>query len=116
MTDKLNAACRQLDCAIRLVAAHEYELAVRTLLMATFVILNDLASVQIEDYELMYKPIFTAIGWARLIKTANFLKHADRDPHAILASLDPRENDWRIGFCLLLYCDGPGVWTGSGEE
>src|SRR5260370_484615 len=51
MTDKLYAASRQLDCAIRLVAAHEDELAIHTLLMATFVILNDLASVQIEDYE-----------------------------------------------------------------
>jgi hypothetical protein len=103
MTDKLHAASRQLDCAIRLVAAHEDELAIHTLLMATFGILNDLASTQIENYELTYKPIFTAIGWARLTETANFLKHADRDPDAILASFDPRNNDWRIGFCLLLY-------------
>jgi hypothetical protein len=103
MTDKLDAASRQLDCAIRLVAAHDDELAVHTLVMATFGILNDLASVQTQDYELIYKPYFTGIGWSRLTQTANFLKHADRDPDAIVDVVDPQENDWRIGFCLLLY-------------
>jgi hypothetical protein len=103
MTDKLDAACKQLDCAIRLVAAHEDQFAVHTLVMAAFGILNDLGRGRLDEYQLLYKSYFTRIGWARLTGTANYLKHADRDPNAMLDSLDPRENDWRIGVCLLLY-------------
>jgi hypothetical protein len=103
MIDKNEAARRQIECAIRLVAAREDDLAIHTLAMAAFGILNDLAVARNVDYDLMFKPFFTAIGWSHLTNTANFLKHANRDPDAILASLDPGENDWRIGFCLLLY-------------
>jgi hypothetical protein len=103
MIDKSEAARRQIECAIRLVAAREDDLAVHTLAMAAFGILNDLVATRTVDYDLKFKSFFTAIGWSHLTNTANFLKHANRDPEAILASLDPGENDWRIGFCLLLY-------------
>jgi hypothetical protein len=103
MIDKIESARRQIDCAIRLIATHEDELAVHTLAMAAFGILNDLTAARSVDYDITFKPLFTNIGWSRLTHTANFLKHADRDPDAILASLDARENDWRIGFCILLY-------------
>jgi hypothetical protein len=111
MIDKNEAARRQIECAIRLVTAHEDELAVHTLAMAAFGILNDLAAARPIDYDLKFKPYFTAIGWLHLTKTANFLKHANRDPEAIVASLDPQENDWRIGFCLLLYRSLHGTLT-----
>jgi hypothetical protein len=101
--DKSEAARRQIECAIRLVAAQDDELAVHTLTMAAFGILNDLAGARSADYEVKFKPYFTKIGWSHLTKTANFLKHANRDPEGILASLDPRENDRGIGFTLLLY-------------
>ncbi len=110
MTDKLEAARRQLDCAIRLTAAVDDELAVHTLAMASFGILNDLAKETI-NYDVKFKPHFTAIGWRQLTKTANFLKHANHDPDAILAPLDPHDNYFRIGFCVLLYRSLKGTIT-----
>jgi hypothetical protein len=53
----------------------------------------------------------TKIGESRLRDTAAFLKHADRDPERILKPFDPRENDWRISFCLLLYRSLKGAFT-----
>lgn len=103
MIDKIEAARRQVECAIRLMAAHDDELAVHTLAMAAFGILNGLAAARHVNYDVEFRPFFTNIGWSRITTTANFLKHADRDPDANLASLDERENDWRIGFCILLY-------------
>jgi hypothetical protein len=111
MIDKSEAARRQIECAIRLIAAHEDELAVHTIAMAAFGILNDLTVARSLDYDVKFKPFFTKIGWSHLTNTANFLKHADRDPDAILASLDARENDWRIGFCILLYRALQGTFT-----
>ena len=111
MIDKSEAARRQIECAIRLVAAHEDELAVHTLTMAAFGILNDLTAARTVDYHLKFKSYFTNIGWSHFTKTANFLKYADRDPDVILTSLDPLENYWRIGFCLLLYRSLHGTLT-----
>jgi hypothetical protein len=92
--DKSEAARKQIECAIRLVAAREDDIAVHTLAMAAFGILNDLAASCTIEYDLLFRPLFTEIGWSHLTSTANFLKHADRDPEAILASPDPRENHW----------------------
>jgi hypothetical protein len=111
MIDKSEAARKQIECAIRLVASREDDLAVHTLAMAAFGILNDLAAACTIDYDLFFRPLFTEIGWSHLTSTANFLKHADRDPEAILTSPDPRENHWRIGFCLLLYRSVQGTLT-----
>jgi hypothetical protein len=110
MIDKLEAARRQLDCAIRLTAALDDELAVHTLVMASFGVLNDLAK-ETTNYNVKFKPYFTEIGWRQLTTTANFLKHANHDPDAILTPLDPRETYFRIGFCVLLYRSIKGMIT-----
>src|SRR5271166_3175229 len=57
------------------------------------------------------KPYLTEIGRDRLRGTANFLKHADRDPDARLSPPSPGDIDWRIGFCILLYRDLTGGFT-----
>jgi hypothetical protein len=111
MIDKIEAARRQVECAIRLMAAHDDELAVHTLAMAAFGILNDLAAARHVNYDAMFKRFFTKIGFARITNTANFLKHADRDPDGNLDSLNEEENDWRIGFCILLYRALQGAFT-----
>lgn len=102
MIAKLDAAARQLDCAIRLVAEGGDTLPVHTLTMAAFGILNDLAKRD-EHYERNFGACLTKIGWSHLTRTVTFLKHANRDPEASIPALDPHENDWRIGFCLILY-------------
>ena len=111
MIDKREAACRQIECAIRLVASPEDEFAVHTLAMAAFGILKDLAAAYDPDYEVKFKPFFTRIGWSRLTKTSNFLKHANKDSLGVFDSFDPRENDWAIGFSLLLYRSVQGNLT-----
>lgn len=110
MIDKLAAARRQIECAIRLVAAIEDEIAIHTLVMAAFGILKDLSRAQ-DYYELGVAPHLTGIGKQRLNETANFLKHADRDPSAVLSPFTHEENDWRIGFCIILYRDLVGKIT-----
>jgi hypothetical protein len=110
MLDKLEAVRRQIECAIRLVAAVEDEVAIHTLVMAAFGILRDLSKGR-DYYELGVKPHLSTIGIRRLNKIANFLKHADRDPDAILGSFSQEENDWRIGFCIILYRDLAGKVT-----
>jgi hypothetical protein len=111
MIDKIEAARRQVECAIRLLASHDDALAVHTLAMAAFGILNDLAATRHVDYDAQLKTFFTKIGFAHITNTANFLKHADRDPDANLRSLDEEENDWRIGYCILLYRALQGTFT-----
>ena len=111
MIDKSEAACRQLECAIRLIATHEDELAIHTLAMAAFGILSDLTAAHSAGCEAKLKAILTTIGWSHLTKTANFLKHANRDPDVSLAGLDPQENDWRVGLSVLLYRILKGTFT-----
>jgi hypothetical protein len=107
--DKLEAARRQIECAIRLVATVDDELAVHTLTMAAFGIVYDLAKgTRIEQAISGY---LTKIGRARLTGTAAFLKHADRDPDGVIASFEPAENDWRIGLCVLIYRLLAGAFT-----
>ena len=110
MIDKVEAARRQLECAIRLRAREDDKLAVHTLVMAAYTILENLAKGSVL-YEDGLKPHLTAIGKARFRGIAAFLKHADRDPTGILPAFDPAENDWRIGFCILLYRDLKGTLT-----
>jgi hypothetical protein len=110
LIDKLTAARREIECAIRLVAATEDELAIHTLVMAAFGILRDLSAGR-TYYERGVKPHLTAMGKRRLSQAANFLKHADRDPKAALKPFPHEENDWRIGFCLILYRDLAGAFT-----
>src|SRR5205823_14350827 len=57
------------------------------------------------------KPELTKLGRARINRAANFLKHADRDPDDELVALSADENDWRIGFCIILYRDLVGAFT-----
>lgn len=110
MIDKFDAARRQIECAIRLVAAEEDELAVHTLVMAAYGILKDLAKGNF-FYEAGLKPHLTKIGKTRLHGVAAFLKHADHDSDGVLPPIDPPEIDWRIGFCLLLYRELKGKFT-----
>jgi hypothetical protein len=110
MINKLEAARRQIECAIRLVAAVEDQLAIHTLTMAAFGILRGLSKGR-HYYEVGIKPELNVMGKKQLNAAANFLKHADRDPTAILEPFAHEGNDWRIGFCVILYRDLAGGIT-----
>lgn len=104
---KFEAASRQLDEAIGLLLADHDPLAVRTLAAAAFGLFADLVehsrpneswrSELIESSGLDRKEAFAVIHNAQ-----NFLKHADRDPHAQL-SFDESENEELI-FIATLDC------------
>jgi hypothetical protein len=59
MIDKVEAARRQIECAIRLVAREDDDLAVHTLIMAAYTILEDLSKGTVL-YESGLKPHLTA--------------------------------------------------------
>lgn len=104
---KFEAGSRQLDEAIGLLFADHDPLAVRTLAAAAFGLFADLVehsnpdeswrSRLIQDSGLDKKQALAVIHNAQ-----NFLKHADRDPHAQL-SFDEIENEELI-FIATLDC------------
>ena len=102
---KAEAAVRQLDVAINLLFRGGDPLAVRTLVGAAHAILADLVehkcpgqswrSRLIEDSGLSLKDALNVINGV-----SNFLKHADRDPEALL-TYDEEETDHLLIFTTL---------------
>jgi hypothetical protein len=84
------------------VAAEEDKLAIHTLVMAAYSILEDLSKGR-RYYEEGIKTHLTKIGRKRFRATANFLKHADRDSDAVLKPDGIEDIEWRIGWCIILY-------------
>ena len=79
---KLEAAQRQLDCAIRRWLDEDDLCSVQTLAWAAFTILRDLGrKANPPIYELPSSSDFER-------KAANFLKHADKDPDAVMLEID----------------------------
>ncbi|UPK02833.1 hypothetical protein [Bradyrhizobium sp. 170] len=100
---KLEAAQRQLDCAIRLYINSEDLLAVHTLSRAAFRVLYDIYPTHRGDgFSTNLAAFIEATGWKRFNEAANFLKHADKDP---AAQTDVQETDTQmgIGFGIVLY-------------
>ena len=76
---KLEAAQRQLDCAIHLLQEGEDPLVVHTLAYAAYWILRDLCGPSQRREVLRQLEKSQQLG-----KVPNYLKHADKRPHAIL--------------------------------
>ncbi len=100
---KLEAAKRQLDCAIRLYFHDDDMCSVITLCRAAFRLLWDLYPKLAEDgFEKEFGKIIEFMGWEEYNAITNFLKHADKDhedqmePHEVHAVSG-------IGFSVILY-------------
>ena len=82
--NKIDAARRQIDAAIRLLFDNDDPVAIHTLQAAGFRILRDLsvksdkASVW-TSFKAVIRPGMEKEAWAAMSKPANFFKHADRD-------------------------------------
>jgi hypothetical protein len=82
---KLEAACRQLDCAIQLWFLDGDEVSIHTLVAAAHQIIHDVKKHKGVSAELLYdygrvKDEYRK-EWTRMLKKhANFFKHADNDP------------------------------------
>ena len=81
--NKIEAAQRQIDTAIRLLFNNDDPIAIHTLIMAGFRILRDLASKKNGNMhnlvQNIIKPGMEAKFWGSMHKFSNFLKHAERD-------------------------------------
>lgn len=101
---KIEAAKRQLDCAIRLYYDEEDTLSIHTLAHASFMVLYDLLkeSDTRGRYQDMQKNM-EKIGWKNINQVPNFLKHADRDPGEKLPGHEPGQVEHLIGLSLIMY-------------
>jgi hypothetical protein len=100
---KLEAAERQLNCAIRLYFADDDLLAVHTLSRAAFRVLFDIYPERVRDtFGKDLEADITRLGWRRFNRVANFLKHAEEDRED---TIDYAEADTQmgIGFALILH-------------
>lgn len=100
---KLEAARRQLDCAIRLFFSDDDLCSVITLSRASFRLLWDIyPTITSDGFEKPFGKLIAELGWSRFNEVANFLKHADKDPEA---QMEPDEIHARtgIGFSIILY-------------
>ena len=103
MITKLEAAKRQLNCAIRLYFNNDDMSSTITLSRAAFRLLWDLyPTVTTDGLERGLDRIIKILGWKQFNEITNFLKHADKDPEA---QMDPHEVNAEsgIGFGVILY-------------
>ena len=102
-TSKIEAAKRQLDCAIQLYLAEDDALSVHTLSRAAFRLLYDIYPTLRDDgFSRDLEKLIQQLGWKNFNEASNFLKHADSDPDE---TYEVRESDTQmgIGFAIVLY-------------
>jgi hypothetical protein len=100
---KIEAAQRQLDCAIRLYFAEDDVISVHTLSRAAFRLLYDIYPTLRDDgFSRDLERLIAQFGWRSFNEAANFLKHANTD---VDGTLELREEDTQmgIGFAIVLY-------------
>lgn len=113
--DKIGAATRQIELAIRLLFQNEDPIGIHTLAVAGFRILRDLGKAkqsEISQYLAnVIKPKMEGKFWKVFSRAANFFKHADSDPEGVLEGVQEEVNDVLILFACFLYRDIEARWT-----
>jgi hypothetical protein len=108
---KLEAAKRQLDCAIRLYLNDDDMSSTITLSRASFRLMWDLyPTIANDGFEKPLLKLIEVIGWNKFNAIANFLKHADKDPEA---QMEPDEVHAKtgIGFSIILYSRATNAYS-----
>jgi hypothetical protein len=109
---KLEAAQRQLDCAIRLLFNLDDMPSVITLSRAAFRILFDIYPVLKPDgkFGSELNQVIKGMGWAKFNEIANQLKHAEKDAEA---TIQPHQMHAMvgIGIAITLYHQLTGRYT-----
>jgi hypothetical protein len=113
---KLEAARRQIDCAIRIFIDGEDLLAVHTLSRAAFRILYDIyPHLSNDGFEKAVEAAITKWGWKDFSRVANFLKHADKDAGKELTEYDFVDTQVGMGYACLMYYGITGDMTAEME-
>jgi len=108
--EKIDAVIAQLEAAIYLVLKDFGPIPIHSLVWASRTILYDLHKVEpnpvlskIEtSIELRVKPEFKREWYNYTTRAANFFKHADRDPNAILDGIDVAGvNSVELPICII---------------
>jgi hypothetical protein len=99
--NKIEAAQRQIDVAIRLLFANEDPVAIHTLVSAAFRILRDVAEKRgsVNEHELLKKMIVPGKEkefWGMISEAANFVKHGARDSEKVLKGVKEEVNDYML--------------------
>jgi len=97
-TNKIEAAQRVIDAAIRMLFSGEDPLAIHLLAMSAFRVLRDLSEKcgDVEAHRMFtsfIRPGKEKKFWRKFNEKLNFLKHADKDPHTIIGGFNERIND-----------------------
>jgi len=107
--NKIEAARRQIDAAIRLLFDNEDPIAIHTLTMAGFRILRDIAEKHncniSKIIQLLIRPGMEGKFWGSIQTFANFLKHADTDPDGIIDNIQEEVNDSILLLAAFYYRD-----------
>jgi hypothetical protein len=98
---KIEAACRQLDAAIRMLFAGEDILAVHTVSRAAFRTLHSLTKAA--DTKTALEHYIRKIGQKQFDYLTNYLKHADRDPNVLIDDSFHIYTEAGIGMAISLY-------------
>lgn len=101
---KLEAARRQIDTAIDLWIEDRDGLSSFALAFASLkILLNLYPHKETDGFEKKLDDAIGQLGWKSMSGTANFLKHADKDPEAVLQNFEPNLPLPVIGLCTILF-------------
>ena len=107
--NKIDAACRQIETAIKLFFEAEDPVSTHTLISASRGILIPLAKYKNSNVLQMFNDVIIEEKAKELCKIfnepSNFFKHAARDPNEIIDDFDETSNEYFIFFAILLYQD-----------
>jgi hypothetical protein len=108
---KLEAAKRQLNCAIRLYLNDDDLSSIITLSRASFRLLWDIyPTIANDGFEKPLSKVIEHLGWDKLNAITNFLKHADRDPEAQMEP-DVVHANTGIGLSIILYSQATEAYS-----
>ncbi len=107
---KLEAARRQIEFAISAHFSNGDPFAIHTVASAAFGILRALAEKRgsVKAHQAIadrIRPGMAGEFWGYINRASNFLKHADRDPDALLEDVSAEINDSAIFFAIVYYAD-----------
>ncbi len=108
--NKIEAARRQINAAVRIFFRNEDPVAIHTLAMAAFRVLQDLAAKRDDSYmntlvKTMLKPGMEKEFWKAIHTPANFFKHADKDADGVLDNVEEEINEHVLFIDGLFYQD-----------